>query len=149
MKNPYEDIINLPHHVSKTHPQMSMQDRAAQFSPFAALTGYDDAIDETARLTGKKLELGEEAKEILDRKLQYLQSIISEQPEISATYFVPDEKKDGGEYVTVNGRLKRIDEYERVLVLTDGKKILMEEIIDIKSELFTGDFYEESFSEEE
>ncbi len=131
MKNPYEDIINLPHHVSKTHPQMPMQDRAAQFSPFAALTGYDDAIDETARLTGKKIELSEEAKEILDRKLQYLGSIISDQPEISVTYFVPDEKKDGGEYVTVKGNLKRIDEYERAIILTDGERIGMDEIIDI------------------
>ncbi|MCC8195239.1 MAG: YolD-like family protein [Ruminococcus sp.] len=142
MKYDYSDIINLPHHVSKTHPQMSMQDRAAQFSPFAALTGYDDAIDETARLTGRKVELGEEAKEILDRKLQYLGSIILDQPEISVTYFVPDEKKDGGEYVTMSGKLKRIDEYERAIILTDGKKILMDEIIDIESELFTGDFYE-------
>ncbi|MCD7784805.1 MAG: YolD-like family protein [Oscillospiraceae bacterium] len=132
MRNPYEDIINLPHHVSKTHPQMSMQDRAAQFSPFAALTGYDDAIDETARLTGRKIELGEEAKEILDRKLQYLRSIISEQPEISVTYFVPDEKKDGGEYVTVSGNLKRIDEYERVMVLTDGEVIRLDDVIDIQ-----------------
>lgn len=138
----YSDIINLPHHVSKTHPQMPMQDRAAQFSPFAALTGYDDAIDETARLTGRKIELGEEAKEILDRKLQYLRDVISEKPEISVTYFVPDEKKDGGEYVTVSGNLKRIDEYERVLLLTDGKKIGMDEIIDIECELFTRDFYE-------
>ncbi len=111
---------------------MPMQDRAAQFSPFAALTGYDDAIDETARLTGRKLELGEEAKEVLDRKLQYLGSIISDQPEISVTYFVPDEKKDGGEYVTVSGKLKRIDEYGRVLVLTDGDKIGLDEVIDIQ-----------------
>ncbi|MCD7889644.1 MAG: YolD-like family protein [Oscillospiraceae bacterium] len=142
MRYDYSDIINLPHHISKTHPQMSMQDRAAQFSPFAALTGYDDAIDETARLTGRRIELSEEAKEILDRKLQYLRDSISDQPEISVTYFVPDEKKDGGEYVTVKGNLKRIDEYERVIIMTDGKKILMEEIMDIESELFTGDFYE-------
>lgn len=142
MRYDYSDIINLPHHISKTHPQMSMQDRAAQFSPFAALTGYDDAIDETARLTGRRIELSEEAKEILDRKLQYLRDSISDQPEISVTYFVPDEKKDGGEYVTVKGNLKRIDEYERVIIMTDGKKILMEEIMDIESELFTGNFYE-------
>ncbi len=137
MRNPYEDIINLPHHVSKTHPQMSMQDRAAQFSPFAALTGYDDAIDETARLTGRKLELGEEAKEILDRKLQYLGSIISEQPEISVTYFVPDEKKDGGSYTTATGCLKRIDEYERLLLFTDGTRISLDEILDINSDVFS------------
>ena len=137
MKNPYEDIINLPHHVSKTHPQMSMQDRAAQFSPFAALTGYDDAIDETARLTGRKIELGEEAREILDRKLQYLGSIISEQPEISVTYFVPDEKKDGGRYVTATGCLKRINEFERALLFTDGTRISLDEIEDVNSDAFS------------
>ncbi|MCD7772205.1 MAG: hypothetical protein LUH23_09000 [Oscillospiraceae bacterium] len=137
MRNPYEDIINLPHHVSKTHPQMSMQDRAAQFSPFAALTGYDDAIDETARLTGRKIELGEEAKEVLDRKLQYLESIISEQPEISVTYFVPDEKKDGGRYTTATGCLKRIDEFERALLFTDGARISLDEIADVNSDVFS------------
>lgn len=132
----YDDIIHLPHHVSKTRPQMSMQDRAAQFSPFAALTGYDAAILETGRLTEDKLELGEETQAILDRKQRYLAEIIDTKPEITVTYFVPDEKKSGGAYSTVTGFLKRIDEYERVLMLTDGRKIQLDAIFDIESDEF-------------
>ena len=132
----YDDIIHLPHHVSKTRPQMSMQDRAAQFSPFAALTGYDAAILETGRLTEDKLELGEETQVILDRKQRYLAEIIDTKPEITVTYFVPDEKKSGGAYSTVTGFLKRIDEYERVLMLTDGRKIQLDAIFDIESDEF-------------
>ena len=129
----YDDIIHLPHHVSKTRPQMSMEDRAAQFSPFAALTGYDAAILETGRLTEDKLELGEETQAILDRKQRYLAEIIDTKPEITVTYFVPDEKKSVGAYSTVTGFLKRIDEYERELVLTDGRKIQLDAIFDIES----------------
>lgn len=132
----YDDIIHLPHHVSKTRPQMSLEDRAAQFSPFAALTGYDAAILETGRLTEDKLELGEETQAILDRKQRYLAEIIDTKPEITVTYFVPDEKKSGGAYSTVTGFLKRIDEYERVLMLTDGRKIQLDAIFDIESEEF-------------
>lgn len=139
MKNCYEDIINLPHHISKARPQMSMQDRAAQFSPFAALTGYDAAIKETGRLTDVRLELGEEGKTALDRRQQYLFETIGDLPEITVTYFVPDEKKTGGAYVTVTGNLKRIEEYRRELILTNGKKIPMDEIVDIQSDLFWGD----------
>ena len=136
MNDQYGDIIHLPHHVSKTRPQMSMEDRAAQFSPFAALTGYDAAILETGRLTEDKLELGEETQAILDRKQRYLAEIIDTKPEITVTYFVPDEKKSGGAYSTVTGFLKRIDEYERQLVLTDGRKILLDAIFDIESDEF-------------
>ena len=136
----YEDIINLPHHVSKTRPQMSMLDRAAQFSPFAALTGYDDAIKETGRLTGEKIEMDEDRKAALDMKQAYLIEMIDEQPEISITYFLPDAKKSGGAYVTVTGNLKRFDEYERLLILTDGKKIPMDDIAAIESDLFRGMF---------
>ncbi len=132
----YDDIIHLPHHVSKTRPQMSMEDRAAQFSPFAALTGYDAAILETGRLTEDKLELGEETQAILDRKQRYLAEIIDTKPEITVTYFVPDEKKSGGAYSTVTGFLKRIDEYERVLMLTDGRKIQLDAVLDIESDMF-------------
>ena len=132
----YDDIIHLPHHVSKTRPQMSLEDRAAQFSPFAALTGYDAAILETGRLTEDKLELGEETQAILDRKQRYLAEIIDTKPEITVTYFVPDEKKSGGAYSTVTGFLKRIDEYGRVLMLTDGRKIQLDAILDIESEEF-------------
>ena len=136
MNNHYEDIINLPHHISKTRPQMSMIDRAAQFSPFAALTGYDAAIQETGRLTDEKIDLGEEAKTVLDRKQHYLSDIISVQPEITVTYFLPDERKSGGSYLSVTGKLKRIDEYERMMILTDGKKIPLDDIMNIESALF-------------
>ena len=136
----YEDILNLPHHVSKTRPQMSMLDRAAQFSPFAALTGYDDAIKETGRLTDEKIEMDEDRKAALDMKQAYLIEMIDEQPEISITYFLPDAKKSGGAYVTVTGNLKRFDKYERLLILTDGKKIPMYDIADIESDLFRGMF---------
>lgn len=121
MTEKYEDIINLPHHVSKTRPQMSMLERAAQFSPFAALNGYDDAVKETGRLTDERIELGDEERDLLDRKQQYLQEIIADRPEITVTFFVPDEKKPGGSYTAITGNLKRVDLYERLLVLTDGK----------------------------
>ena len=140
LKTKYEDILNLPHHVSKTRPQMPMSDRAAQFSPFAALTGYDDAIKETGRLTDEKIEMDEDRKAALDMKQAYLIEMIDEQPEISITYFLPDAKKSGGAYVTVTGNLKRFDEYERLLILTDGKKIPMDDIADIESDLFRGMF---------
>ncbi|OUQ23826.1 hypothetical protein B5E80_08670 [Flavonifractor sp. An135] len=136
MNDRYDDIIHLPHHVSKTRPQMSMMDRAAQFSPFAALTGYDAAIKETGRLTDEKIELGEETKAVLDRKQRYLSDMISVQPEITVTYFLPDERKSGGTYLSVTGKLKRIDEYERMMILTDGKKIPLDDIMDIESNLF-------------
>ena len=135
MNDRYDDIIHLPHHVSKTRPQMSMMDRAAQFSPFAALTGYDAAIKETGRLTDEKIELGEETKAVLDRKQRYLSDMISVQPEITVTYFLPDERKSGGTYLSVTGKLKRIDEYERMMILTDGKKIPLDDIMDIESNL--------------
>lgn len=115
-----------------------MLDRAAQFSPFAALTGYEDAIQETGRLTDTKVEIGEEVREELDRKQQYLQDIIADRPEITITYFVPDERKAGGSYTSHTGSLKRIDYYERVFVLTDGTKIPLDEIADIESECFRG-----------
>lgn len=138
MSTQYDDIIRLPHHVSKTRPQMSMLDRAAQFSPFAALTGYDDAIKETGRLTDAKVEIGDEERDRLDRKQQYLQEIIADRPEITVTYFVPDEKKAGGSYTSHTGNLKRIDYFERLFVLTDGTKIPLDEIVDIESDCFRG-----------
>ena len=136
--DPYEDIINLPHNVSPKRPQMSIQDRAAQFSPFAALTGYEDAIKETGRLTDVKIELSDEDRELLDQKQQYLQEHIGDRPEITITYFVPDEKKSGGAYISISGRMKRVDEYARQFVLTDGKKIPLDDIIDIRSDCFHG-----------
>lgn len=127
----YDDMINLPHHVSKVHPQMPVTERAAQFSPFAALTGYEDAVKETGRLTGRKMELDEDAKEILDEKLRRIQERIKEHPQISITCFQSDEKKEGGIYITVSGKIKKIDAYRKVLVMQDGTEIFMEEIADI------------------
>lgn len=132
----YEDIIHLPHHVSATRPQMSMLDRAAQFSPFAALTGYDEAIKETGRLTDDRIELDENTRAALDMKQAILAENINTHPEISITYFLPDAKKAGGEYVTVTGSLKRIDEYERLMIFMDGRKVPMDEITNMEGELF-------------
>ncbi len=136
MKDQYDDIINLPHHVSKTRPQMSMLDRAAQFSPFAALTGYDAAIKETGRLTDEKVNLSEEEKEALDRKQQILLEKLADHPALTVIFFVPDEKKSGGAYVTKRGKLKKIDEFERLMQLADGTKIPLDDVAEIESELF-------------
>jgi len=136
MSDEYEDIINLPHHVSSKRPQMPMIDRAAQFSPFAALTGYDDAIHETGRLTDEKIDLSEEEKEALDRKQQFLLEILDDCPALTVTYFVPDAKKSGGAYVTKRGNLKKIDAIERWMQLTDGTRIPLDDVAEIESELF-------------
>ena len=135
-QNPYGDIINLPHHVSPTRPRMSMADRAAQFSPFAALSGYGDAVKETARLTGQRIELDESAKAALDEKLRLLAEVIEDRPEAAITYFLPDRRKAGGEYVTVSGTVKRADSVQRELVMTDGTRIPVEDILDIAGDLF-------------
>ena len=127
----YDDIINLPHHVSKKHPQMSIDARSAQFAPFAALTGYNDAVKETARLTSKRIELDEEQKIILDSKLQIIQKELQNTPKVIITYFMPDSKKDGGEYVTVTGIVKKIDEYKHIIILEDKTEIPILEIVDI------------------
>ena len=140
MTGPYDDIINLPHPTSAKHPRMSMAARAAIFSPFAALTGHSAAIEETFRLTDRRIELSEEAKVELDMKQQLLADAISARPEISVTWFQPDERKDGGEYVTTAGRLKKIDEYDRTLAMTDGSVIPLDDVLEIQSELFRGLF---------
>lgn len=132
----YREIIDLPHPTSLTHPRMSILDRAAQFAPFSALTGYDDAIDETARLTDKMVELSDEMKVVLDRKQAFLSKIMSQTPEISVTYFLDDAKKEGGVYKTMKGCLKRIDDYEKQLIFLDGTKISLDRIYDIESDLF-------------
>ena len=134
----YDDIMNLPHHVSKRHPQMSALNRAAQFSPFAALTGHDAAIQETARLTDSFIELDENRKNQLDEQLRLVRENLDCRPEIEVTYFPPDEKKSGGAYVTLFGKLKKIDEYSRQVIFTDGKSIPIERIFSIRGELFGG-----------
>lgn len=136
MKDLYEDIINLPHHVSKTRPQMSMIDRAAQFSPFAALTGYDAAIKETGRLTDEKVEMDEEALNILNMKFQLLVDRLADEPEITFTYFKPDERKAGGAYIDVTGKVKKVDDFERLIVMQNGTKMPMDDILNIEGEIF-------------
>lgn len=133
----YDDIINLPHHVSKIRPQMSMLDRAAQFSPFAALTGYDAAIKETGRLTDERIELDEEALTALDRKYQLLINALDDAPEVTITYFQPDERKDGGKYITATGAVKKVDDFERRITMRDGTRIPMDDVLSIDGELFS------------
>ena len=131
MTNDYDDIINLPHYEPKHHPRMSMWNRAAQFAPFAALTGYDAAIQESNRVTDDWVDLGESYNEELNRKMELILSKLSEQPHVTIEYFVPDEHKEGGSYQTYTGNIKRIDEYEHTMVMTDGKKIQLRMIRDI------------------
>ena len=131
MSGPYDDIINLPHPTSRRHPRMPVRDRAAIFSPFAALSGHGAAIAETARLTEQRIELDEDTRAELDRRQAVLLEHMDEQPEITITWFQPDERKDGGAYLTTTGRLKRIDKMNRVLYLVDGRGILLDEIVDI------------------
>ena len=135
-KFPYDDIIDLPRPVSKTRAQMSMLDRAAQFSPFAALTGYEAAIQETARLTDAQIEMEEDRKAELDRKLSVLAEKLAQQPEVTITYFLPDEKKDGGAYVTISGGIKRIDGVEQMILLTNGTKIPIMHVMELESSMF-------------
>ena len=139
MTGPYDDILHLPHPTSKRHPRMPIADRAAQFSPFAALTGHRAPIEETARVTDRRIELDEDAKEQLDQTLQLLLERIDEQPEITVTWFSPDKKKAGGQYHTATGKLKRIDTQESRLILTDGTQIPLEDLLRIRTESFQDD----------
>ena len=138
MRGQYDDIINLPHHVSATRPQMPLLDRAAQFAPFAALTGYDAAIKETGRLTDEKIEMDEEALNILNMKFQILVDNLHDEPEVSFAYFKPDERKAGGAYLEMTGTVKKVDDFERVITMQDGTKMLMDNILNIDGEIFAG-----------
>lgn len=137
MRGGYEDIIHLPHHVSAVHTPMPVEARAAQFSPFAALTGYGDAVRETGRLTEERAELEEDEMGDLDRKLTELQEQIGDRPEISVTYFKPDARKSGGAYVTATGRIRKIDMFPRALVLEDGTRIPLEAVTGLEGGLFS------------
>ena len=130
MKGAYDDIINLPHHVSATRPHMSMGDRAAQFAPFAALTGYEDAVRETARLTEERVELTEDAQAALDARLRLLADGSMAGKAVTLTWFQPDARKSGGAYVTATRILKRVDSYAGEVVLADGRRIPIEDILD-------------------
>lgn len=132
----YKDIIDLPHKQSSKRPHMSLSDRAAQFAPFAALTGYDDAIVETGRLTDQKIELSEEALDQLNMKYQILLAHLADKAEIVLTYFVPDKNKSGGAYVEKEGVVKRLDTFERQIVLYDGTKIRMDDVLSIRGDFF-------------
>ena len=132
----YDSIKKLPHYQSVTRPHMSLYDRAAQFSPFAALTGYDDAVKETARLTDTKAELDEYEKAAINERLNRIQDTFDVQPEVSITYFLPDKKKSAGAYITVNGCVKKVDEYEHVVVMRNGTKVHIDDIAEIDGEIF-------------
>ena len=125
-KFPYEDIINIPRHISKTHPQASMADRAARFSPFAAISGYEEMVKEAARVTEERIEITEAEKAILNEQLNMIAEFLSDEPEVTITHFVPDKKKSGGAYVTTTGIVKRIDELKQLVIMKlstkDGTK---------------------------
>lgn len=137
MTDNYDDIIHLPHHVSKRHSQMSLYNRAAQFAPFSALTGYEEVIAETARQTNPKIEIMEDDHQLMDRKLSILTTCLEEEPTITITYFQPDGCKDGGQYLTITGVVKAIRTNERIIILKDKKKISIDAIIGLEGELFS------------
>ena len=137
----YDDIINLPHHESKKHPKMPVLDRAAQFQPFAALSGHDAAVRETARLTENRTELDETRKEELDLHLQLLREQLSQKPQVVITYFVSDAKKDGGAYFTIIGTIQKIDENRRQVIMENGTVIPVNDIYEIQSTVFDNDGY--------
>lgn len=143
-KNSYEDMLYLKHPISKKHPNMSLKERAAQFSPFAALSGYESAIQNTARLTKEKIQLDEMEKNRLDEKLRILQQEILNKNVVEITYFQKDEQKEGGEYLRIKGVVKKIDGYKLQLVMEDDKIIKVDDILQITGEMFQ--FLEESFS---
>ena len=132
MREDYFDIINLPHHVSRNHPQMPMEARAAQFAPFAALTGYDAVIHETARLTDKQVDLEEYDNDRLNRIFSELMDSLEKHPMVTVSYFKPDEHKAGGAYMTVSGKLKKIDTYEQIMKMEDGTVIPIGSIMDLQ-----------------
>ena len=135
-KFPYEDIVNLPPHISKKHPQPTMLERAARFAPFAAITGYEEMVLEEARVTEERIELDEGTLAMLNEKLNIIHDSLDSEPVIQITYFEPDKKKSGGAYISVTGTVKRIDEYERIVIMSDGKKLRIDEIFGLEGKLF-------------
>lgn len=152
MSSPYEDIIHLPHYVSPSRKRMSMTDRGAQFSPFAALTGYDAAIRETGRLTDRQIRLGEDARRMVDEKLQILCQNLRDRPEVTVCCFVPDLRKEGGTYEQISGRVKKLDPQTGAILLENGQSIPFTSIRDIQSEVlryYEGHVFDEEVSETE
>ena len=137
MTDNYDDIIHLPRHVSKRHPQMSLYNRAAQFAPFSALTGYGEAIAETARQTNPKIEMMEDDRQLMDRKLLLLTNHLEEEPTITITYFQPDGRKSGGQYLTITGVVKAIRTNERIIMMKDRTKISIDTIVGLEGEVFS------------
>ena len=131
MTSRYDDIINLPHHVSPTRKRMSMHDRAAQFAPFAALVGHDDAVAETAHLTESRTELDEQEQRVINKCLAYIADHIKEQPEIRIKYFVPDDRKSGGAIVEVSGKVKKVSATDGTIVMASGCKIKTSDITNL------------------
>ena len=132
----YDDIINLPHHVSTKHPRMSLEARSAQFAPFAALTGFEDAIIETGRLTSDKEEISDVQIDVINKQIQILKKHIKDKPIVSITYFIPDSKKTGGRYATITGVIKKIDEYNEMLLIENGTNVPINEIAEISADIF-------------
>lgn len=135
-RNNYDDIIDLPRHISKVHSQMSISDRAAQFAPFSALTGYKDAIIEVDRYTQEFIELDDSEKEVIGQKLYILNEHKKENIQMEITYFEPDKKKKGGIYKKVQSVFKCYDELKDMIVLENNVKILVKYIIELKSDIF-------------
>ncbi len=138
MTDNYDDLLYLPHPTSQKHPRMSRLDRAAQFSPFAALSGFEGAVRETARLTQARMELGEDELAELDERLRLALAWVDDPPVVSVTWFQPDGHKEGGAYVTTRGRVRKVDTVKRVLLLEDGGRIPMDEIVALDGEIFNG-----------
>ena len=132
----YSDMLRMPHHVSSKYPRMPLRDRAAQFAAFNALTGYEESVREAARTTETRMELDDYSLSVLRIKLRIMKDFEKNAPEISVTYFVSDKKKDGGEYVTVHGKLKRFDEAGAAVIFTDGRSVPVEDIADISGGIF-------------
>ena len=134
----YDDMLDMPHHVSPTRPKMSLQDRAAQFAPFAALTGFGAAITEADRMPERRIDLGEAETAELAEKLRILEAKEAEHPEGSVTYFIPDARKEGGRYETAEGRVKRVRPVEYTLTFTDGRTFDIDNIIMLDGPAFDG-----------
>lgn len=137
----YDDIISLPHHESAKHPKMPALDRAAQFMPFAALTGHNAAVMETERLTDSRMELDEMKKEELNEHLQFIKEQLLQKPQISITYFLPDTQKNGGAYLTITGTVRKIEQTRHQVIMENGTVIPMDDIYEIESALFDNDEY--------
>ena len=136
MSGKYDDMLCLPHHVSALHPQMSRHDRAAQFSPFAALSGYDAVLQEAGRLTQPQKELDEGVQAELNGQLRVLAGLLDQHPEVTVTWFRPDGKKEGGEYLTATGTVRKIDTYREVLILGSGEQIPVHNLLSLSGSAF-------------